>query len=59
MKNSILLFALFFSIVACNTTPSIIHPLPNQKEAVNKLVNQWHKDAAKSNFEAYFNKMTP
>ncbi|NOQ91942.1 MAG: hypothetical protein GQ552_04405 [Flavobacteriaceae bacterium] len=32
----------------------------NNKEiqAVNKIMNQWHKDAAAADFDAYFNKMT-
>ena len=30
----------------------------NDKAAINQLLNQWHKDVADYNFEAYFNKMT-
>ena len=31
----------------------------DKKVEINAILDQWHDDAAKSNFEAYFNKMSP
>jgi len=48
-------FSIFFVLVS-TTTFSQDHK--KNKLEINTTLNQWHKDVADSNFDAYFNKMS-
>ncbi len=56
MKNNktylIKIFFLFIISVAFSQNQT------DNKNQINDILNQWHKDVADSNFEAYFDKMT-
>jgi hypothetical protein len=44
---------LFF--VSCNKQKSIPFNIDQEKASINKVLNNWHKDAATTNFKNYFN----
>lgn len=57
MKNTLVLLSLFFTVYSCKTQEGINQDL-DSKTQVNQLINQWHKDVALFDYDAYFNKMT-
>ncbi len=60
MKNIIFLFLLFV-LISCseNETKKVTAVNKDtEKEAINVVLNNWHKNAAEANFEAYFNAMS-
>ena len=60
MKNITFLFLLIVLISCCKTetkTMTVVNEV-NEKEAISLVLNNWHKDAAQANFDAYFNAMS-
>ncbi len=57
MKNILLLISLFLVVYSCRIQEGMTQDL-DYKTQVNQLINQWHKDVAQFDYEAYFNKMT-
>jgi hypothetical protein len=51
MKNIIFLF-----IIVCSCSP--IKDLDSDKKSIHSIIDNWHKDAAETNFDAYFGAMT-
>lgn len=54
----IILLALFLAVIACKDKNTKIHLNIGVEEDVHLLLNQWHKDVAEFDYEAYFDKMT-
>lgn len=58
LNRIIILLALFFAIIACKDKNTKIHLNIGVEEDVHLLLNQWHKDVAEFEYEAYFDKMS-
>jgi hypothetical protein len=56
MKNHFLVLFLLV-IASCQKTKSINNTTTSKKE-INQLIDQWHKDVASFEYDAYFNKMS-
>jgi len=57
MRSLLLFIVISLSIVSCSkSTEKTNHKLI--KTEVNTVLNNWHKDVANANFEAYFDAMT-
>ena len=56
MKKVLFLSSLIL-LTACKSTPVFVDK-STHKQAINNLLDQWHKDVATYDFEAYFAKMT-
>ncbi len=54
-KDNTLIICAFFLLLSIF---SFSQNLEKNKNEINNTLNQWHKDVADSNFDAYFNKMT-
>ena len=46
-----ILSSIFIAVLACGF---IVPATPENKNTINDLVDQWHLDASKPNFERYF-----
>ena len=48
------------TILSCNNLPTKnnLKQKLDEEETINSLINNWHKNAADANFEAYFNAMS-
>ena len=57
MKKIVVLISIVLFTSACSTHKSTTET-KNQNLAINKVLNQWHKDVATFNYNAYFDKMT-
>jgi hypothetical protein len=57
MKKTLLLINFLVIILSCGVKKSEIVQ-QSETEQVNQLLNQWHKDVASFQFDAYFDKMT-
>lgn len=55
MKKIIFQLTILFIISSCAS--SKYSSLQANKTVINQILNQWHKDAAETNFEGYFNAM--
>ena len=55
MKKIIFQLAILFIISSCVSSKD--SSLQNNNAVINQKLNQWHKDAAETNFERYFNAM--
>ena len=55
MKKNILFGILLFIATSCKNTKMTFD---DRQSKINFLLDQWHKDAAETNFESYFNAMT-
>jgi SnoaL-like domain len=53
---STVLFCLLF--ISCNKPLNRTENKTQTVKTINTFINQWHKNVAQSNFEAYFDKMT-
>ncbi|NOQ91343.1 MAG: hypothetical protein GQ552_01345 [Flavobacteriaceae bacterium] len=49
-------FYIFFIFILCSV--SLFSQNNREVKSVNMVMNQWHKDVAAADFDAYFNKMT-
>ena len=54
----IFILALFLLIIGCKDKSTKIHLNIGVEEDVQQLLNQWHKDVAKFEYETYFDKMS-
>jgi hypothetical protein len=55
MKHIIFSLLILCLLVSCSAK---ISSPDDEKHKIDKLINEWHIDAAKGNLEAYFDKMT-
>ncbi|HHB52093.1 MAG TPA: hypothetical protein ENK75_03485, partial [Saprospiraceae bacterium] len=53
----VLFISSLFLLFSCYPTSTQGNLPANAKKNINQSINQWHKDAAKANFDAYFNRM--
>jgi len=49
-------FYILFIFILCSI--SLFSQNDKEVKAINQIMNQWHKDVANADFDAYFNKMT-
>lgn len=61
MKKISLLILVLTIILSCSTSPEkeVEYNAETEKEKICNVIDLWHLDAAKGNFESYFNAMTP
>lgn len=57
MKKIFILFLTFSISIACNTGEKPKNTT-DVKKIIGRVLNQWHKDVAQFDYDAYFNKMT-
>lgn len=57
-QKQILSLILLLSFVACKDKNSQFIANIDVEENVNQMLNQWHKDVAEFNYDAYFDKMS-
>ncbi len=57
MKKVIFTTIIVLVLIACNNKETPKNS-SYTKIVINEILNQWHKDVAEYNYEAYFNKMT-
>lgn len=55
MKKSILYVLIFLSFISCVSNKEFSRGA--YKSEINTIVDNWHKDAAETNFDSYFNAM--
>ena len=62
MKKILLFLAILMITFSCNTEKARQQVdnfrVAKSKEAINNVLDAWHKAAAEANFDAYFSKMT-
>jgi len=59
MKNiALVLIVLVFASCNCNEKPAEQVNMIAEKEQINNLLENWHLNAAKANFESYFDAMS-
>lgn len=60
MKKYFLLIFVLAIIVSCNNSENTASKVDVKKETsqITNLLDQWHKNAAETNFDAYFNAMS-
>ena len=60
MKNIISLLIFIVAFSSCDNKKVTLKKVDtaNEKEAINKVLDAWHKSAAEANFETYFEAMT-
>ena len=60
MKKISVLIVLFSLLISCNCKDEkqVAVNVDLEKEQINTVLDTWHKDAAATNFEAYFNAMS-
>jgi len=60
MKNIICLLIFIVAFSSCDYKKITLKKVDtvNEKEAINKVLDAWHKSAAEANFETYFEAMT-
>lgn len=58
MKKHLLLIFVLMLIVSCNEKIVSKIDVNAETSAINILLDDWHKDAAETNFDAYFNAMS-
>lgn len=56
MKYSISIMLILF-FISCNNQKPTKFNIVKEKENINNVLNTWHKDAANTNYEGYFNTM--
>lgn len=58
MKKAFLLFFALIFITNCKEKTSVKVSISKETNAINTVLNEWHKNAAETNFEAYFGAMS-
>ncbi|HET8809417.1 MAG TPA: nuclear transport factor 2 family protein [Flavobacteriaceae bacterium] len=61
MKKIIALLFIAFSVVSCaenKTASSVENSSETAQQEIDKTLNNWHRSAAKADFEAYFSTLT-
>lgn len=56
--KKIFIIGVFTWIVSCQKTQDLNFDKKKTEKNINSMLNQWHKDVATYNYDAYFNKMT-
>lgn len=56
--KQIFIISFFTLITSCQKTQDFNFDKKKTEKNINNMLNQWHKDVATYNFDAYFNKMT-
>lgn len=59
MKNILIILVINSFLISCNKTPEKRENIDVTKTQINNVLNNWHKNAAEANFDAYFNALTP
>lgn len=60
MKKDILIIVVLILLISCDCKEKITTnvDVKNETSAINNVLNSWHKNAAETNFEAYFGAMS-
>jgi len=56
--NKIIVLGVIITFFSCQPKQEIRMDNKDSEKEINLLLNQWHKDVATYNYDAYFNKMT-